>query len=185
MSHQARIAHHIPGRLRLSVSRAGGNELLLGEIRDSILSIPGVEGVDTSVITGSVLVHYDPELHRHFHRRLSAHCEQADLVTLKPPVISEVDELAEKVEQEAEFLAAHSKIALGMVNVFGRFDRTIKIATGNMFDLRVLLPLGLAVWAFFKSGSKLSTPLWLTLGISAFNSFVALHRSLTGDSEQS
>lgn len=184
MSHQARIAHHIPGRLRVSVSSARGNESFLGEIRDSILSIPGVEGVDTSVMTGSVLVHYDPALHGHFHRRLSAHCEQADLITLNPPAISEVDGLADKVEQEAEFLAAHSKIALAMVNVFGRFDRTIKIATGNMFDLRVLFPLGLAVWAFFKSGPKLCTPLWLTLGISAFNSFVALHRSLTEDREQ-
>jgi hypothetical protein len=130
-------------------------------------------------------VRYDPALHGRFHRRLSTHCEQEDVVKLDPPAITEVDELEEKLEQEAEFLAAHSKIALALVNVVRRFDRTIKMATGNMLDLRVLLPLGLAVWAFLKSGSRLGTPLWLTLGISAFNSFVALHPSLTKEKEQS
>lgn len=169
----------------MSVSSARGNESFLDEIRDSMLRIPGVVCVDTSVITGSVLVQYDPQLHRHFHRRLSAHCKEADLVALEPPAITEVDELVEKVEQEAEFLAAHSRVAHAVVNLVRGFDRTIKIATGNLLDLRVLLPLGLAVWAFSKSGSKLATPLWVTLGISAFNAFVALHHSLTDGKEQS
>jgi hypothetical protein len=184
MTHQGRVAHHIPGRIRVSVSNARGNESILREIRDSILRAPGVECVDTNAVTGTVLVHYEPALHEHFHRRLSAHWEQAGLGTLAPPAITEVDELEEKVEQEAEFLAAHSSLAHAVVNVVRRFDRTIKIATGNMLDLRVLLPLALAVWAFFKSGSKLSTPLWVTLGLSAVNSFVALHSSLMEGEER-
>jgi hypothetical protein len=183
MNHQAYVAHHIPGRMRVGVSSARGNEAFLGEIRASMLRVPGVERVATNVVTGSVLVHYDAARHGHFHRRLSTHCEQEGLVRLEPPAITEVDDLAEKVEQEAEFLAAHSKTALAVVSIVRRFDRTIKKATGNRLDLRVLLPLGLAVWAFFKSGSKLSTPLWVTLGLSAFNSFVALHRSLTEDQQ--
>ncbi|MGC1953960.1 MAG: HMA2 domain-containing protein [Gammaproteobacteria bacterium] len=184
MSHQAHVAHHIPGRIRLSILSARGNESFLDELRDSISRLPGVAGVVTNAITGSVLVRYDPDLHGHFHRQLNAHCKQANLIALEPPAITEVDELAEKVEQEAEFLAAHSRVALAAVNVVRRLDRTIKMATGNLLDLRVLLPLGLAVWAFFKAGSKLSTPLWVTLGISALNSFVALHPSLTQDKAQ-
>jgi hypothetical protein len=139
--------------------------------------------VDSNVVTGSLLVHYDPALHSRFHRRLSEHCEQDDLVTLSPPAITDIDEFAEKVEQEAEFLAAHSKVALAVVSAARQFDVLIKRATGNILDLRVLLPMGLAFWAFFKSGSKLSTPLWVTLGISAFNAFVALHYSPTQSKE--
>lgn len=171
--------------MRLTVSTARGNEPFFDELRESVSRLPGVVCVDTSALTGSVLVRYHPDLHSHFHRRLSAHCTAADLVTLEPPVITEVDELAAKVEQEAEFLAAHSQLALAVVNAVRRLDRTIKIATGNLLDLRVLLPLGLAIWAFVKSGSKLSTPLWVTLGISAFNAFFSLHHSLTDGQEQS
>lgn len=169
----------------MRVSSARGSESFLEAIRESIGRLPGVTDVATSALTGSVLVHYDPGLHGHFHRQLSAHCKQAELVALEPPAITEVDELAEKIEQEAEFLAAHSKVALAAVNVVRRLDRTIKVATGNLLDLRVLLPLGLAVWAFLKSGSKLSTPLWVTLGIAALNSFVALHQAPTDGAEQS
>ena len=58
-------------------------------------------------------------------------------------------------------------------------DREIRIATDNTIDLKVLLPAGLAVWPFLKPGIEASTPLWVTLAISSFNSFVSLHRPTT------
>ncbi|HLI86361.1 MAG TPA: hypothetical protein VKV17_20805 [Bryobacteraceae bacterium] len=45
-----------------------------------------------------------------------------------------------------------------------------------MVDLKVLLPAGLAVWAFFKHGLEASTPLWVSLAIFSINSFMVLHR---------
>ena len=37
------------------------------------------------------------------------------------------------------------------------------------------LPLGLAVYSFVEIGLEASTPLWVTLGIFSFNSFLTLH----------
>jgi hypothetical protein len=51
----------------------------------------------------------------------------------------------------------------------------VKRATNNAVDLKVLLPLGLAVYSLLKFEAEMATPLWVTLGIFSFNSFVALH----------
>jgi hypothetical protein len=63
-----------------------------------------------------------------------------------------------------------------MIDIVKQIDAGIKWATNNSVDLKVLLPLGLALYAFAESGTEAATPLWVTLGIFSFNSFVALHR---------
>lgn len=176
MAHRAHTVHHVRGRIRLKVPHAKGNPQLVRDVQQAIAAMEGVTRVEAKPTTGSVVVHYDPALHDDFHERLSAHCESGGGgVMLEPPDVSEVDELARKIEAEAVFLSEHSDTARVIVNQFKRLDQGIKHATDNAVDLKVLLPLGLAAYSFFEVGLEASTPLWVTLGIFSFNSFVQLH----------
>lgn len=83
-----------------------------------------------------------------------------------------------KIEQEADFLASRSELAREVVNATKHVNAAIKRASDNTLDLNVLVPGALAVYAFLYLGAELSTPLWVTLGIFSFNSFVALHPPL-------
>jgi hypothetical protein len=176
MAHEAHVIHHIPGRMRVKLPGAKGHHQVLRHIQQSIVPMPGIQRVEINPATGSVLVYYDPGQHEAFHTQLAEHAMQADLFALKPPELTEVDEIAAKIEAEAEFLAAQSEIARSMIDVVKQIDTGIKRATNNNVDLKVLLPLGLAFYAFVEAGTEAVTPLWVTLGIFSFNSFVALHR---------
>ena len=180
MIHHAQVIHHIPGRMRVKLPQAKGNHQLLLQIQQSISPLSGVKQVEINPATGSVLVHYDADQHEDFHTHLAEHAESEGLFALKPPELFEADEIAEKIEAEAEFLAAHSETARTVVNFVKQIDEGIKRATDNNLDLKVLLPLGLAVYAFLEAGTETVTPLWVTLGIFSFNSFVALHHPHPG-----
>lgn len=175
MGYSARAVHHVRGRIRLKIPASKGNSRVLGEIAQAIAPIEGVKRVDVNSSTGSLIVHYDPAMHSTFHEHLADHAESAGCFVLMPPELSEVDELAKKIEQEAQFLSQHSETARTIVDAFRSVDRAIKAATNNTVDLKVLLPLGLAVYSFVEIGLEASTPLWVTLGIFSFNSFVTLH----------
>jgi hypothetical protein len=172
----ARVVHHIPGRLRVRLPRAQRDPRVLADLRDFIGGLGGVRCVEVNPATGSILVHYHPESQGEIQSLLRQGQEQALIGLDAPSELMEADDLIEKIEREAEFLSAHSELALRLVNAIKGLNREVRAATGNTVDLKVLLPAGLALWAFFKSGSDVATPLWVTLAIFSFNSFVALHR---------
>ena len=175
MRHRIRTVHHINGRLRLQVPAARANPAVLEEIRKSIAGLPGVTGVHANSRTGSVLVQYSPKAKTDFQAVLADHGERTGGFLLDPPEVSEVDEMARRIEAEAEFLSQHSETARIIVDAVKRMDVNIKRATHNTVDLKVLLPLGLAAYSIVEIGLEASTPLWVTLGIFSFNSFVSLH----------
>jgi Heavy metal associated domain 2 len=177
MLHPAHVMHHIPGRMRVKVPHAKGNYQLLQQIQQSISPLPGITRVEISPATGSVLVHYDPDQHADFNNHLAAHAERAELFVLQPPGLTEVDAITAKIEAEAELLAQHSETARSIVNFMKQLNERTKLATDNTVDLNVLLPLGLAIYTFLEVGSEAMTPLWVTLGIFSFNSFIVLHDS--------
>ncbi len=157
---------------------------MLGELREFVQQLGGVQHVEVNPVTGSIVVHYQPESHADISNLLQrAQQEEQQRQPQdgfeQPPELTDADALADQIEKEAEFLAAHSELALHVVNAVKSLNTSIREATGNTVDLKVLLPAGLAVWAFFKAGADVSTPLWVTLGIFSFNSFVALHRPTT------
>jgi len=176
--HGATVVHHIPGRLRVRLPRSQRDPRVLKELRDFVCGLGGVRSVQINPATGSILVHYHPESQADI-QSLLAHSHEAALAVGTPPELTEADELAEKIEREAEFLAAHSELAFHLVRAVKTLNREIREASGNTVDLKVLLPAGLALWAFFKAGSEVATPLWVTLAIFSFNSFVALHHPTT------
>ena len=79
------------------------------------------------------------------------------------------------IEHEAEFLAEHSDFAKAIFDWVNALDRSVKRATNNSIDFKVIAPLVLAVGAFLELGVTASTPVWLTLGLFSFNHFVDLH----------
>ncbi len=51
--------HHVPGRLRVRSAKVKRDAARAAELERWLRSIPGVTGVFLSVLTGSVLIHYD------------------------------------------------------------------------------------------------------------------------------
>jgi len=169
--HHAHIVHHTPGRIRLKMHAGKRNSELLHKIRHAIKSRPGVRDVSVNSTTGSVVVHYDSSQWKNSDSEIHAAANDSGLFTIAPPESEQV----EAIEREAEFLAEHSDLARLVVNYVEQFNQNVKRATNNTLDLNVLVPLGAAFYAFLEIESDVATPLWLTLGIFSFNSFVSLH----------
>ena len=96
------VAHQVPGRIRMKVPSGKDNAELLEQIKQTFSVIPGIEQVTVNPTTGSVVLHYDTEKHDEFHGHLHHHTGGH----FKPPS-NEIDSLASKIEEEAEYLAEH------------------------------------------------------------------------------
>lgn len=55
------IASYLPGRVRLRNSNLVGNPKLERELRAQLLSFREIDSVETSIVTGSILIQYNPE----------------------------------------------------------------------------------------------------------------------------
>jgi hypothetical protein len=180
--HATEIAHHTAGRLRLKVNSAKNNPTLLEQIKAVFSNVPGIEKIETRAATGSVILYYDPEDHPDisslFHGLNGAASGSAALPIHPPPhraPSNKVEEVAEQIEQEAEFLAEHSTFARAIVEYAKHLDRQLKRATDNNIDLKILVPIGLAAFTFLEIGATAATPMWVTLVIFSLNHFVELH----------
>jgi hypothetical protein len=175
--HHAKIAHHLPGRMRLKVPNAKGDADLLEEIRQSLVGVPGIHEVEINGATGSVTVHYCADTHPELHYSIDEH-QQLFAVAHQPPA-TKLDEMTHLIEQEAEFLAEHSHAARVIVNFCAHLDAKVKEATGNSVDLKVLVPLGLAAVTFVEIGATAATPVWVTIGLFSLNHFIELQAHQT------
>jgi hypothetical protein len=173
--HHASVEHRTRGRIRVKVPHAKLNPQVLEAYRETLASIPGIRSVTTRPETGSVVIHYDPnreaEFERHFEQRSNEHVDMAP----RPRMDDEIGRMADKIEAEAEFLAAHSHFARATVDFFKAFDRELKLATSNNIDLKIVLAGGLAAYTFLEIGAHAATPMWVTLGLFSLNHFAELH----------
>ena len=53
--------HSVPGRLRVKIPRVKGNALRAAEVEKLLEGVSGVRSGTASMVTGSVVVSYDPE----------------------------------------------------------------------------------------------------------------------------
>jgi hypothetical protein len=163
------IAHQVPGRVRLKIPTAKGNPELLKQISETFAVIPGIEEIVVNPTTGSVVLRYDAEQHDEFHGHIHA------LHPLHRPPSTEVDQLADKIEQEAEFLARNSKSARAVVDVCKHLDGEIKRLTDNHVDFKIVLALGIIGLTVLEVGATAATPVWVTLTIFTLNHFIEMH----------
>jgi hypothetical protein len=168
------IAHQVPGRIRLKVAGAKHNPELLEEVKAAFSAIPGIAAVKVNPATGSIVVNYDTDRHDEFHGHLNTHYSD-NLAGEQRLPNNEIDELAHKIEQEAEFLAEHSHAARVVVDFCKKLDKEIKLATGNNLDLTMLLAVGVAGFTIFEVGATAATPVWVTLSVFAINHYINSH----------
>ena len=171
--HRAKIAHHVPGRMRLKVDTAKGNDALMEEIRQTLVNVPGIHDIEVNSSTGSVTVHYAVDTHPEIHTTIDHHQEHFAVGPHAAPV-TKLDDMTRMIADEAEFLAEHSHSARIVVDFCKQIDTNIKKATNNTLDLKVLLPLGLAGVAFLEIGATAATPVWVTIALFSLNHFVEL-----------
>ena len=55
------ISSYLPGRVRLYSKKLVNNPGLEREVRANLSALAGIESVETSTVTGSILIRYDPE----------------------------------------------------------------------------------------------------------------------------
>jgi hypothetical protein len=158
--HQAQVIHQLPGRLRIRLPEAKGDRAFFEEIKISLLPQEGVAEVDVNPTTGSILIRYDPDLQDGFDERLAGHAQSEQLFTLSP-----------KREQEE-----HGRIH-SVEDVFRKLSSEIKRETHDAIDLKEVFPLAIAAYDFFFVKRSRPTPLWMTLLIFAFSSYIDLHRA--------
>jgi heavy-metal-associated domain-containing protein len=167
-----KIEHQTAGRVRMKVAAGRGNPELLQQIGETFAGIPGVERVTANPTTGSLVLHYDHGQHASVHRHLRG---RMDNQAYEPPP-TQYDDLANKIEREAEFLAEHSHIAKMIVHICKRFDREIKLRTHNVVDFKIGLAGTIIGLSILEIGATAATPVWLTLGVFTLNHFVELQR---------
>jgi Heavy metal associated domain 2 len=162
------IAHQVPGRIRMKIPSAKGNPELLEQMKQTFAVIPGIEQVTINPATGSLVLHYDTDRHDEFHGRLKHHTGGH----YQPAPTNEIDALASKIQQEAEFLAENSHTARVVVDFFRELDKQIKSGSGNTIDLKIVLAVGIAGFTIFEVGANAATPVWVTLAMFGLNHLI-------------
>src|ERR1700687_4139056 len=181
MKVKLQIAHQVPGRIRMRIPSAKGNPAMLEEIQKTFSAIPGIEQVVINPETGSVVLRYDADRHDDFHtgftHRFNEHHAGHAAAHHRPPS-NEIDALARKIEEEAEFLAEHSDAASAVVDFRRHCAREIKLATVNIMDLKMVLCVGHVVFMIFEVGAAAATPVWVTLTLFGLNHFIEMQSEL-------
>ena len=154
----------------MKIPAGKGNIELLEQIKQTFGVIPGIEQVTVNPTTGSVVLHYDEDRHDEFHGNFQQHLP----IARRLPA-NEIDEIARKFEEEAEFLAEHSQAARAVVDFFKDVDGCIKVATGNVIDLKIVLAVGIIGFTVIEVGGGAATPVWVTLGLFGLNHFIEMH----------
>lgn len=173
----------------MKLAAGKGDPELLEQVRATFAAIPGIDEVKVNPDTGSLVLSYDPDHHDHIHGQFRAHLEEHHPETARhmdaPPPTDEIDEMARKIQDEAEFLAEHSHTAKVVVDVFKEVDRNIKLSTGNVVDLKIVLAAGVLGVTLLEVGATAATPIWLTFSVFGINHLVTVQHQTAPGAPQS
>jgi hypothetical protein len=174
-----KIAHQVPGRVRMKIPAGKGNPDLLKEISDVFAAIPGIQEIIVNPTTGSLVINYDTDQHDEFHSAFRAHHDAHNALHGDNGEMhgadTDLDKLTKNIEMEAEFLARHSHSARACVDFVKTLDYEIKRATNNNIDLKIVFAAGIIGLTVLQVGATAATPIWLTLTIFTVNHFIELH----------
>src|SRR5262249_32693380 len=148
----------------------------LASYKEVLSLLPGVEDIEVNPVTGSIVLNYDPDLNRNLHTRIDDHLDgHSHRPSPRPrPPTNEIDAVAQKIEQEAEYLAEHSETARAFVDFCRNVDHEIKVASKNVIDLKMLLAVGVVGFTIFEVGAAAATPVWVTLTLFGLNHFIEM-----------
>jgi hypothetical protein len=169
-----RVVHASPGRIRLKIAEVKDNPALAGEIRQRLATARGVRHVETTPLTGSVLVLYDAA----GFTSPDAFLALADSLTFLLPGV-DARKLAETwLAQASHGSTPTPSLAHNIAEILGVVNAKVGNATGGL-DLKALLPLSL----FFLGvrslvvSKPLPVPTWYDFLWFALGTFVMLNRN--------
>ena len=173
----ARVAHHVPGRLRLKVLGAPAQSEFFATVKDVIASLQGVDRVRVNVASGSIVIDYSPA-DTVFHFRLKDDPTVSAWLRLEgeDALLARIDDA---VSGGAHYLGTHSRMADSLLTGAEQIDARLRSASDGYLDLKILVPLVFAAATSMRQARGRGTPMWLSLGTFAFNSFMTLHRERT------
>jgi heavy-metal-associated domain-containing protein len=174
MKFHLHIAHQVPGRIRIKAVSGKGNPALLDQMTQPFRTIPGVKGVAVNETTGSLILHYDPARHAEFYKLFQDRFASHALSVSTPPA-TEIDDFANAIEAEAGFLAGRSLTARTVVDFCKSMDQSLRVATNNAVDLKIVVAVGFAGLVLMEIGVSVATPMWVTIAIYALNHLAELN----------
>jgi len=167
-----RVAHAVPGRVRLKFAALKGNPALARELEARLRDVAGVRSVDANPTTGSALILYD-ERHGSWADRVES------LASTVAPIVPELgtSELARRLRERPT--ADATGIAIDGQSVHALFqsaNEAVVAATGGP-DLNVLVPVALAALGIggFLAAENVTLPHWYEFFWFAFGTFIALN----------
>ena len=153
--------------------------MILEVYKEVFMVIPGIISVKTKPATGSIIIQYDPKREQEFQHHFDQCCDNHMHMAQARPG-DEIEEMASKIEAEAEFLAQRSQLVRYAVDAVKVLDHQIKDVTDNTIDLKIVVAVGLAAYTFMEIGAEAATPMWVTLALFSVNHFAELHGSAHG-----
>jgi hypothetical protein len=175
MAVHAYVHHHLPGRLRLRIPAAKGEEGELRELSSAIARAPGISQVEYNPITASILIQYSLE----YYKTLQS--LESGLGASAVPITVNSSQPAQYRSHPRHHGGGRSVAARRVDAFFKQLDHEIRTATDNEVDLKFILPFAVAVLGLLALRHSSVTPLWLTLLIFAFNSFLGLHAPMPAE----
>jgi hypothetical protein len=168
---EIRVAHAIPGRIRVKIDRLKGNAALAEKIWELFVGTPGVRRVETSTTTGSFLVLYDGQAPGwHDERRAIAE-------KLAPVSGLGHEEMLRRLGASRK--RAKGSLALEPHHVTGFFEslnEQVRSVTGGT-GLKLLVPLALVLLGVrgLMAGEQVAAPRWYDLMWFGFAAFLMLN----------
>jgi hypothetical protein len=163
MRNHVETLHHVPGRIRLKVVAAKGDDARWAKVQRIVNSVDGVQHVKTNRIAGSITINYDKS-DGSFRQRLEKAFQENDaLLSFIVPELGEAKKISELIESDAELLSKRSRVASSFYTAITRIDLALKRATNNMLDLKLLLALALAGYSLFADRKRIPLVLLMLL----------------------
>jgi copper chaperone CopZ len=170
----ARVVHHVPGRLRIKLTGVPVEAGYLADVQRVLGTLPGVSSVHVNPASASIVVSYAPG-DAVFGERLAQSPDVASWLSLESEdaTLAEIDAA---LTAGVHYLEHHSRLAESIVSTAEQMDFSLRRASDGYLDLKVLLPLGMAVVTSLHKSRSRGTPMWLSASTFAFNAFLTLHR---------
>ena len=167
-----KVAHVIPGRIRLKVAKVKENPLFAEEICRRLSAVQGILQVEANPVTGSVLVLYD----------VGALASLDSLRALSEPLTYffpefDVRELQPWLTSSSNGSSAAPSLAGNISAFLGTLNAGVGKVTGGV-DLQLLLPLTLFFFGLrgLLVAEKVYVPAWYDFLWFSFGTFVMLNR---------
>ena len=153
-----RIIHSIPGRVRVRIHKPKPHREMMNSLQEKLLEQAGILSITSNTMTGSILIHYDSNIHS--HEKVKALLGDIGIILY-------------------EVLGDKSNTAIKISDTIANLDRQILQLTDGKINLRLMVPftmVALGIRQIVKKGWGISEIPGYVLLWYALDSFIKLHQ---------